>query len=106
MADRYVKAHELARKMMIDLPSDPDERQRELAKRRARIGEIMVGESAGGQPVGGPTIPINGQPVQPAGPAAAAAATADALTKLADLRDRGVLSEEEFEAQKKRLLGE
>jgi hypothetical protein len=105
VADRYVKAHELARKYMVDLPSDPDERQKELAKRRAEIGAIMAGETAGGQPVGGPTILINGQPVQPAGPAGAAA-TADALTKLADLRDRGVLSEEEFGAQKKRLLGE
>ena len=29
----------------------------------------------------------------------------DALTRLADLRDRGVLTDEEFEAQKARLLG-
>ena len=30
----------------------------------------------------------------------------DRLEKLADLRDRGVLTPEEFEAQKKRILGE
>jgi hypothetical protein len=108
MADRYVQAHEYGRRMYVDLPSDPDERQEELASRRAKMGEIMVGGTAGGQAAGGPTILINGQPVQPASAAgpASAAATADALTKLADLRDRGVLSKEEFEAQKKRLLGE
>ena len=33
-------------------------------------------------------------------------ALVDALTKLADLRDRGALTDEEFRAQKKRLLGE
>ena len=32
--------------------------------------------------------------------------TVDALEKLADLRDRGVLSEEEFAEQKARILGE
>ena len=31
--------------------------------------------------------------------------TADELTKLADLKDKGVLTEEEFAAQKKALLG-
>jgi Short C-terminal domain len=30
---------------------------------------------------------------------------ADQLTKLADLRDRGILTETEFQAQKARLLG-
>lgn len=30
--------------------------------------------------------------------------TADELAKLADLRDRGVITNEEFEAQKKKLL--
>jgi hypothetical protein len=37
---------------------------------------------------------------------AGTAATADALTKLADLRDRGVLNDEEFQAQKKKLLAD
>ncbi len=46
-----------------------------------------------------------------AAPGAAAAAGAagdpvEELTKLADLRDRGVLTNEEFEKQKKRILGE
>ncbi len=33
-------------------------------------------------------------------------ATIDALERLAELRDRGILSENEFRAQKKRILGE
>jgi hypothetical protein len=43
-----------------------------------------------------------------AAPAAAAAApvdVADQLKKLADLRDQGILSDEEFAAQKAKLLG-
>ncbi len=41
------------------------------------------------------------QPSRPEG----AAPVADELAKLADLRDRGVISESEFQAQKSRLLG-
>jgi hypothetical protein len=37
-------------------------------------------------------------------PAASATGTADELSKLAALRDQGVLSPEEFEAQKAKLL--
>jgi hypothetical protein len=33
------------------------------------------------------------------------ASTADQLTKLADLRDRGVISPEEFEREKAKVLG-
>lgn len=39
-------------------------------------------------------------------PAMTAAARVDALTKLADLRERGVLTTEEFETQKAALLAE
>jgi hypothetical protein len=38
-------------------------------------------------------------------PAPDPAATADALEKLADLRDRGALTDAEFKAQKDKLLG-
>jgi hypothetical protein len=41
-------------------------------------------------------------PVPSSGPVS----VADELQKLADLRDRGVLTQEEFEAQKAKLLGE
>ncbi len=54
--------------------------------------------------MGGQNVLIGGQPVQ-SGAAAGPAATADALTKLADLRDRGALTDDEFQAQKDKLLG-
>jgi Short C-terminal domain len=41
----------------------------------------------------------------PAASAPATTSVADELTKLAGLRDAGVLSPDEFEAQKARLLG-
>ena len=37
--------------------------------------------------------------------ASAPASTADQLTKLADLRDRGVISAEEFDREKAKVLG-
>ena len=42
---------------------------------------------------------------QAANEASTGAGTADELAKLADLKDRGVLSEDEFSAQKAKLLG-
>jgi hypothetical protein len=41
---------------------------------------------------------------QPTAPKATQPSVADELTKLAALRDKGVLTEAEFDAQKKRLL--
>ena len=41
----------------------------------------------------------------PPAPSGASASTTEELSRLADLRDRGVLTEEEFQAQKARLLG-
>jgi hypothetical protein len=57
----------------------------------------------------GPAAQPAGPAAQPAGPAAQAASTVstvDALTKLAALHDRGVLTDDEFLAEKKKLLGE
>jgi hypothetical protein len=42
--------------------------------------------------------------VQDAAASSGGGGSADELTKLADLRDRGVISEDEFQAQKARLL--
>jgi hypothetical protein len=42
---------------------------------------------------------------EPSAPAPAATSTADELKKLAELRDAGVLSDAEFDAQKAKLLG-
>ena len=47
-------------------------------------------------------------PPPPPAPSAPSAVTPDALQqleKLAELKDRGVLSDEEFEVQKRRILG-
>jgi len=64
-------------------------------KMRARAGSggpiVMVGgQQISGAPITPPTAPVD---------------PADELAKLADLRDRGALTSEEFEAQKKRVLG-
>ena len=54
------------------------------------------------EPVSAPQPPAPPTPLpEPAG----TAPVADELAKLADLRDRGVISESEFQAQKARLLG-
>lgn len=46
-----------------------------------------------------------GAPPADAPPATAEESYLDELEKLADLRDKGVISEEDFEAKKKQLLG-
>jgi Short C-terminal domain len=80
-----------------NLSSDPAQRAEQLAQRREQIKQLASG-------LGAPAPSGLGAPAASVG-ALDPAATADALTKLADLRDRGVLTEDEFQAQKKRLLG-
>lgn len=56
---------------------------------------------------GGPVIAVNGQIVSAGGAAGAAPAPSDPvdeIRKLADLRDRGALTQAEFDAQKAKLL--
>ncbi len=48
---------------------------------------------------------LNQQRMYQGGPARGAPSTTSELERLADLRDRGVLTAEEFEAQKRRILG-
>jgi hypothetical protein len=55
---------------------------------------------------GSPTAAPASAPTPAAPPAAASDDPVAKLTQLADLRDRGVLSYEEFETQKARILGE
>jgi hypothetical protein len=134
LADRYQAAEEL--KMQYRRNEDPnlsaDEREDRQQEMRRKMHEIMAGDSvqraeqmraiatdpslsteektakmrelatgAGAAP----NVLVGGQPVQTGG-ASAAAATADALAKLADLRDRGALTDAEFQEQKRKLLDE
>lgn len=89
----------LASGMLTKFSRDPAQR----AAQRAEIRKVMTDAQIahGVRPT---NLIVNGQPVyggQPAPPT-----TADELTKLASLRDRGVLTEAEFDAQKRKLLGE
>ncbi len=62
----------------------------------------------GGPAFGAPQAPVYGAPPSapaPVAPSATPVDLADQLRKLAQLRDEGILSEEEFAAQKQRLLG-
>ena len=59
-----------------------------------------------GQP-GYTRAPVAAQPeAQPAAPPPAAADPIEQLKELGELRDKGVLTEEEFAAQKAKLLGQ
>jgi hypothetical protein len=83
-------------------PSIPPE------QKRAKIMELMAGMG-----IQVPSAMVAGQPAPMGGSSGSATfggssdpgKTADALSKLADLRDRGVLTDDEFQAQKKKLLG-
>jgi Short C-terminal domain len=107
LAERYMEIHDpkLGLFGTENLSSDPVQRREQMAERREKIKEIMGGQTV---VIGGAPGQSGGAPARPARAAGAggAAATADALTKLADLRDRGALSEEEFQHEKQRLLGE
>ena len=52
----------------------------------------------------GPPPPVS--PVRPDGAAPHAPSTTTELERLADLRARGVLTEDEFQAQKAKILGQ
>jgi hypothetical protein len=62
--------------------------------------KALSGELGGTVLMGGQVIPQGAAPA----PAEPQASVADQLTKLADLKDRGVLTDAEFEAQKAKLL--
>jgi len=65
----------------------------------------IISQETGQAPAAAPAAPV-AQPVQPApAPAAPQETYLDELERLADLRDRGIISEEDFEAKKKQLLG-
>jgi hypothetical protein len=120
VADRYQEVFDAG--LTTKWSNDPVELRKQIAERRTKIQAIMAGDGPAAQQrlvsdamstysdqyeqlkrqFTVPGVPASGQPAQ----ADDAAATADALTKLADLHDRGVLTDDEFAAQKKKLLGE
>jgi len=88
---------ESAQDMMKEAIDDPAAFREKMRERASQMNANAVASAgtqmppmvvAGGVPVGGP------QPDP-----------ADEIAKLADLRDRGALTEAEFEAQKKKVLG-
>jgi hypothetical protein len=81
-----------------------------LAQGRMAVSAAS-GLKSGAAPGEAPSVQIltfgpDGQLVTPATGAAPDSDPVDQLAKLADLRDRGVLTNEEFEAQKRRILGQ
>ena len=129
-ADRVKAAQDsLAAYMATDRSNlSADEREDALHAQQQKMREIMAGDSQQrGQQIlaiqRDPSIPpeqkrakimelmgvtapnvVTGQAPAPA-PAADPTSTVDALEKLADLHDRGALTDEEFQAQKNKLLG-
>jgi Short C-terminal domain len=90
MAGDSVQRAEQIRAIQQDASIAPGEKQAKLMELMSGLG-APAAVMSGGQPVTG--VPSS------------AATTADALTKLADLHDRGALTDEEFQAQKQKLLG-
>jgi hypothetical protein len=98
---------ESAQDLMKDAAADPAAFRERM---HARADELKAQAAQGVNPLTG--APVN-QPVSGSNPlanfaaftgAAAPADPADEIAKLADLRDRGALTEEEFQAQKKKIL--
>lgn len=78
-------------------PEDLEDEDLEQAMAELGIEQQMVSEAD--QEVGGAAAP------EPAPAAGGGTDVADQLQKLADLRDQGILTDEEFEAQKAKILG-
>jgi Short C-terminal domain len=89
-------------KLALDMEGSPvrpgRDRGAAVSHRERVLAQYQDLEAAAGR--GSPAV------AAPAPVAAPADVVADQLTKLADLRDRGILSDPQFEQQKSRLLGE
>jgi hypothetical protein len=77
-----------------------------------RVAPVVTTSPVGSRDATPTTLPAGDTPVSPASappPAPAAAATAvdvtDQIAKLADLKERGAITQEEFDAKKAELLG-
>jgi hypothetical protein len=94
-----IEAPYQVRELLMPLISEA--RQKKLMERQSQYVHMNPGmQVAAGMAASAPTAPAT--PATPAGPPAD---LPDQLRKLAELRDEGILSEEEFAAQKAKLLG-
>jgi hypothetical protein len=93
-------AQVMASGVLSNFSRDPAKR----AEQREKVKQMMADAQAA-HGVAPTNLIVGGQPVYP-GQLGGGSSAADQLTKLADLRDRGVLSDAEFETQKRKLLGE
>jgi hypothetical protein len=87
---------ESAQDMMKEAIDDPAAFREKMQE---RASQMSANAMASAQP-GMPNVFVGGAPVGGASPD-----PADEIAKLADLKDRGALTEEEFQAQKKKILG-
>ena len=109
MAGDSAQRAEQIRAIQHDPSVPPEQKAAKIKEVMADMGLAVPNTVTGGQP---PTAARTPDPVATGGQPPTEArtpdpvATADALTKLAALHDRGVLTDEEFAAQKKQLLGD
>ena len=93
MAGDSAQRAEQIRAIQLDATIPPDQKQAKITELMAGLGAPTASMAVGGQAVAG-------------GASSDAVTTADALTKLAALHDRGALTDDEFQAQKQKLLSE
>ena len=89
-------------KLVLDMDGEPVRPGRDRSRAASRRERVM----AQYQDLQAAAAASSGVPAPPAPAPPGPADVADQLTKLADLRDRGILNDAQFEQQKSRLLGE
>ena len=95
-------ASEFGREVFGDI-RNPEHVQKTIYQQGERNKDRMYREGGRGSASAVPAPPPSGA-TPPATPPASASTTGE-LERLAELRNKGVLTEDEFQAQKKRILG-
>jgi hypothetical protein len=105
MIDRMVGAGTL----IIQSASESGREEFEFVRHPEEVQKTIYEQTERSQRGGGsdrPSFPAAPPTTPPAAPPGSAPNVTTELERLADLRSRGVLTEEEFRAQKARILGE
>ena len=102
MIDRIVGAGTL----IIQSASEAGREEFEFVRHPEEIQKTIYEQTERAQRGGGADRPAAPTPPIPMGPPGTAPNVTTEMERLADLRSRGVLTEEEFRAQKARILGE